>query len=232
MSKILSFIGILFFTAHSSGQVCQYQDYYALTDIAKAQTSKSNFKEAKRNFREAFSKIEFPLGHDLSVALYVADQTRDDSWAILLAEKLAKGGAPLRYFTKFKSRKWYGEFESKFEEYANFYEDHFNQDLRNQFIALLERDTEFTEKYHLWREGSIELTLEELIADEQEIEYLYNWLKAGLSEERKEWLDVGNDRIMTAPYMGALAIYIFYENGSEAWFDITKKRLDRLFGKR
>ena len=169
MSKILTFIGIFLFTMPLSGQDCPYQDYYELTDIAKEQTSKKNFKEAKRNFQEAFSKIEFPLGHDLSVALYVADETGDDEWAILLTEKLAKGGVPLRYFSKFKSRNWYGEFESKFEEYANFYESHFNQELRNQFMALLKRDKAFNEKYHLWREGTTELTLEELITGRQRL---------------------------------------------------------------
>ena len=212
MSKIPTYIGIFLFTAHSFGQDCQYQDYYELTDIAKEQTSKNNFKEAKRTFREAFSKIDFPLGHDLSVAFYVADQTRDDSWTILIAEKLAKGGVPLRYFSKFKSRNWYGEFESKFEEYANFYESHFNEELRNQFMALLKRDEEFNEKYHLWREVTIELTLEELITGATEIVTEFTRLNEeyGFPDEEKMGYNYVRRKNRIEPYdIFALLVHIY-----------------------
>ena len=83
MFKILTFIGILLLTINSSAQDCQYEYYFHLTDLAKEQVSKKKFKEAKRSFKEAFSNIEFPLGHDLSFALYVADQTKDNEWTEL-----------------------------------------------------------------------------------------------------------------------------------------------------
>ncbi|WP_273566160.1 hypothetical protein [Maribacter halichondriae] len=75
-----------------------------MTDLAKNDCKKENFKEARRNFKLAFEKIVFPLGHDLSYALFTANELEDDQWAGHIAAKLAKGGIPLRYFSKFKKR--------------------------------------------------------------------------------------------------------------------------------
>ena len=147
-------------TLHTSGQECEYAEYFHLTDIAKNDCKKENFKDAKRNFELAFENTEFPLGHDLSFALYTANKSNDDRWAVHIAEKLAKGGIPLRYFAKFKKKKWYKKFKSDFQNFAEHFKKLFDMEMRNRFLAISQNDSEFTDKYHEWRERKIELTLQ------------------------------------------------------------------------
>ncbi|WP_143815194.1 hypothetical protein [Maribacter sedimenticola] len=168
MNLKLSLLIFLWVILNSFGQQCEYQEYFLLTDLAKDQTSKKDYKAAKNNFKQAFSKTSFPLGHDLSYALYVADETNDDEWALLIAKQLAKGGIPLRYFVKFKKRKWYKRFVSEFHSLNQYYEENFNLEIRVRFLELSKKDADFTEKYHSWRVREIELTKEELINDATE----------------------------------------------------------------
>ncbi|MGA9237651.1 hypothetical protein [Robiginitalea sp.] len=214
MSKTLPFI-ILFYTLFLPVQECQYEAYFQITDLAKKQTASERFTEARANFQEAFSQIEFPLGHDLSVALYVADQTKDFEWASLLAKKLAMGGAPLRYFSKFKNRKWYNEFELKFEEYAKFYKTNFNHELRNRFMVLSRRDIEFTERYHSWREGKIEMTLEELIDGATEIvtEFIRLNEEYGFPDEQKMGYNYVRRKNDIEPYDILAVVVHIYQRG-------------------
>lgn len=150
-------------TLNSSGQNCEYAEYFRLTDLAKNDCKKENFKDARRNFELAFEKNIFPLGHDLSYALFTADKLKDDQWARHIAEKLAKGGIPLRYFGKFKKKKWYKEFESDFQNYSEHYKNHFDLEMQYRFMEISQEDSDFTDKYHEWRERKIELTINELI---------------------------------------------------------------------
>ncbi|MDT0540201.1 hypothetical protein [Croceitalea sp. P059] len=138
-------------------------EYFRLTDLAKNDCKKENFKDARRNFELAFEKNVFPLGHDLSYALFTADKLKDDQWARDIAEKLAKGGIPLRYFVKFKKNKWYKEFESDFQNYAEHFKEHFDLEIKNRFLQISKDDSDFTDKYHEWRERKIELPIQELI---------------------------------------------------------------------
>tara|TARA_R110000744_G_scaffold198876_1_gene318104 strand:- start:243 stop:1046 length:804 start_codon:yes stop_codon:yes gene_type:complete len=163
MIKILPILTFLFLTLYASGQECQYEEYFRLTDLAKNDCKKENFKESKRNFQLAFEKVEFPLGHDLSYALYTADKLKDDQWAGHIAKKLAKGGIPLRYFAKFKKKKWYKKFESDFSNFTEHFKKHFNVEMQNRFLKISQDDYEFNNQYHEWRERKIELTLQELI---------------------------------------------------------------------
>lgn len=68
-------------------------------------------------------------------------------------------------------------------------------------------------------------------ASNEELEYLYQFLKNGFGNKEQRILDIGEDRITTNPYMGAIALTIYYKDGSKAWTDITKRQLDRLFEK-
>ena len=152
-------------TLNASGQNCEYMEYFRLTDLAKNDCKKENFQGAKKNFKLAFEKTEFPLGHDLSYALFTADKIKDDRWARHIAEKLAKGGIPLRYFGKYKKKEWYKEFESDFQNYVEHFKKHFDLEMQNCFLEISQDDSDFTDKYHEWRERKIELSLQELIDD-------------------------------------------------------------------
>ncbi|WP_145758395.1 hypothetical protein [Sediminicola sp. YIK13] len=163
MKKLILIVTSIFLMSNLSGQECEYEEYFRLTDLAKKEFSEQNFNGAKRNFQLAFAKTDIPLGHDLSYALVTANETKDNEWAEHVAEKLAKGGTPLRYFAKFKKKKWYNKFKSNFELHAKYYVDHFNIEMRNRFLEISQDDYEFTNKYHQWRERKIELTLQELI---------------------------------------------------------------------
>lgn len=116
-----------------------------------------------------FSKTEFPLGHDLSFALISAIKSNDDNWTVTIAENLAKGGIPLRYFGKYKKEKWYKKFSSEYENYSTFYRDSLNPNLKEKLLSLLEKDREYNEKYHKWRTREIEMTLQELTDQANEI---------------------------------------------------------------
>ena len=163
MLKLIPILTFLFLTLISSGQNCKYAEYYHLTDLAKSDCKKENFKDARSNFKLAFAETVFPLGHDLSYALYTANKLKDDQWARQIAENLAKGGIPLRYFVKFKKKKWYNGFASNFLDYEEYFKKHFNVEMRNRFLIISKNDSQFTDKYHEWRERKIELTLQELI---------------------------------------------------------------------
>jgi hypothetical protein len=151
------------FLINLSAQECEYAEYYKLVSIAKKENSQQNYKEASKNFKLAFSKTNFPLGHDLSYALFTADKLKDDQWSGNIAKKLAKGGIPLRYFAKFKKKKWYKKFESDFPNFTEHFKKHFNVEMQNQFLKISQEDYEFNNRYHEWRERKIELTLQELI---------------------------------------------------------------------
>ncbi|GAA4281077.1 hypothetical protein [Gaetbulibacter aestuarii] len=156
-------------TLYMSAQECEYREYFRIIDSAKKEYSKHNFKKANEIFKIAFSKTNFPLGHDLSFALISAVEAKDDHWAGTIAEYLAKGGTPLRYFGKYKKEKWYKKFSSNFQKYATFYRDKLNPVLKDKWLALIEKDREFNSKYHEWRVGEAELTIQELTHGANEI---------------------------------------------------------------
>ena len=173
-------------TIFVSAQECEYGEYYRIVDSAKKDYSKQDFKEANQKFKLAFSKTDFPLGQDLSFALISAVKSKDDNWAKTIAENLAKGGIPLRYFGKYKNEKWYKEFSPEFEKHSNFYKDSLNPVLKDKLLSLLEKDREFNSKYHAWRTRETELTLQELINGATEILVEFNTLteKYGFPNER------------------------------------------------
>ena len=164
MSKhILLILFICLRIIDSSAQECEYGEYYQIVELATKQFKEQNYKEANKQFKVAFSKIDFPLGSDLDLALYAASKSTDNVWAALIAEKLAKGGVPLRYFGKYRQEKWYQKFNSEFENYSEYYTQNYNLELKQELISLLQRDREFNSRYHEWRTREIVLTLNELI---------------------------------------------------------------------
>lgn len=151
---------ILFLTVNLSAQECDYEEYYQILELARKEYSKQNYKEASNKFKLAFSKTDFPLGQDLSFALDVGSKTKDDIWIASIAEKLAKGGVPLRYFMNFKKKKWYIKFESDFPKYQDYYNQNFEPELKEKFYSLIDRDAKFTRKIMDWHYGTIEIKAE------------------------------------------------------------------------
>ncbi len=154
---------LLFMVFSISAQDCGYKQYHALVEAATEHYELKKYEAAKENLVNAFSKVDFPLGKDLHLALAIARKCDDSVWAEDVAVQLAKGGVPLRYFVRLKKQQWYDTFKSNFQTYTDYYQENHKPDLRERFISLLELDRKFNEKYHQWRTKEIEMTLQELI---------------------------------------------------------------------
>ncbi|MDO5968595.1 hypothetical protein Q4Q35_02135 [Flavivirga aquimarina] len=156
-------------TTNLSSQECEYEEYYQIVDLARKEYSKQNYKEASKNFKLAFTKINFPLGIDLALSLFSANKIKDDLWAGVIAEKLAKGGIPLRYFFKYKKKSWYQKFNSEFEKYNEYYYQNFDTELKVKYFSLIERDAIFTRKTMDWYYGTIEIKAVDAIKEAKAI---------------------------------------------------------------
>ncbi len=157
---ILLILTIFFLTVKLPAQECEYEGYYQIVELARKAYSKQNYKEASNKFKLAFSKTNFPLGHDLSFALIAGNKTKEDIWTASIAKKLAKGGVPLRYFVKYKKKKWYIKFKSEFTKYQEYYNQNFEPELKEKFYSLIDRDAIFTQKTMDWYYGTIEIKAE------------------------------------------------------------------------
>lgn len=185
MTKYILLI-IFFSTFNLSAQECEYKEYYNIVSSARKKFSKQDYKEANKEFKVAFSKTDFPHGVDLDFALVSANKTNDNLWAGQVAEKLAKGGIPLRYFVKYKKKKWYSKFISEFEKYKEYYNQNFKPELKNKLKSLREKDAKFTRKTMDWHYGTIEITAESASDEANEILSEFKQLidKYGFPNER------------------------------------------------
>ncbi|NDI97962.1 hypothetical protein GWA97_02625 [Flavobacterium sp. LaA7.5] len=155
---------LLFFLTICYGQQdCLYNNYYHFVAKGREANEKQNYKEAAKYYALAFNEPVFPLGEDLQTALKIADKNNNDELAKLYAVQLAKGGIPLKFFNLYSKHKWYSSFYESFHEYESFYLSNFDSAAKERLLQVRDLDREFNEKYHLWREGNIELTLQELI---------------------------------------------------------------------
>ncbi len=150
-------------------QDCAYAKYDSLVNIARGNFKDKKSVEGLRHLRLAFETSNFPRGEDLSYALYKARESKDDNFAIELAEKLSMGGIPKRFFFQFKKEKWFPNFDQNFQYYAKFYQDNFNHKLRKELLLLLDKDSKYNEKYHKWRAHEIEVNFDDLIYDAKEV---------------------------------------------------------------
>ena len=163
MKKYILLFTIMIIATKSYAQNCNYEEYFTLYDIAKKNYSEKNYKEAEKNIKLAFKKIEFPLGSCLQLGLLIAQKQNDSKWSEQISINLAKGGVPLRFFRYLKKYDWYEKFESDFETYSKYYAENFKPELKEKLKDLIKRDIQYNSKYHDWRTKKIELTLEELI---------------------------------------------------------------------
>lgn len=154
---------ILFISQTIISQECPYKSYDSLINVGENYFKLNKRRDGQTYYKLAFQTSVFPKGEDLSFALYKARALKDDTWAFELAEKLAKGGVPQRFFFQFKSEKWYQKFEQNFENYLKFFHENFNHELRSELILLLDKDKIRTDRYHSWRTREIEMSLDDLI---------------------------------------------------------------------
>lgn len=163
MRKYLSLGFTLLCLYLANAQHCAYSTYYSHITSGREAYSKKNYKEAAKSFQAALAEPVFPSGIDLQTALEIADEINDQQWAETIAIKLAKGGIPLRFFHRYSKRKWYDTFSKNFNDYEKFYALNFNIEAKKGLLEVRDLDKSFNEKFHLWREGVIELQLQELI---------------------------------------------------------------------
>ena len=168
-TKILASILFIFYSLVLIGQDCSFSGYYSLIDSAQISFKEKEYERGKEFLKSAFSTNVFPKGKDLSYALYKARENKDDAWAVEIAEKLVKGGVPKRFFFQFKKEGWYPRFEKEFQNNLKYYLDNFNNDLRQDLLLLLIKDSKRTDRYHKWRTREIEMSLDDLINSAKEI---------------------------------------------------------------
>lgn len=150
-------------------QECAYEKYFYWAGSASIDYTERKFEAAEKKFRIAFSKAPFPQGKDLDLALKTAVQTKDTAWAKSISVRLASGGVPLAYFADFRNYAWYPDFQKDIPGYIESYTDSFDLEIRDKLLALGLQDSLFNEKYHLWRTGKIEMSLDKLIEGASEI---------------------------------------------------------------
>ncbi|TXI69055.1 MAG: hypothetical protein E6Q46_00115 [Flavobacterium sp.] len=102
MKKYILLFTIMLIVTKSYAHNCNFEEYYTLYDIAKKNYSEKNYKEAEKNIKLAFKKIEFPLGSGLQLALLIAQKQNDSKWAEQISISLAKGGVPIKFFRYLK----------------------------------------------------------------------------------------------------------------------------------
>lgn len=215
MKNILLIFTILLFTANSVAQECEFAEYYPLVKLASKNYSDKNYEDAEKNLKLAFTKTDHPLGADLHLAFSVALKRKDTKWAEQIAIRLAKGGVPLRYFRYHKKHKWYDKFNADFETYSDYYKENYNQELRDNFLSLINRDKEFNSKYHDWRTREIELTLDELIKGASEIISDFNQMtdKYGFPNEKIMGYHYVSRKNSIEQYHSAALIIHIYQRG-------------------
>lgn len=164
----------LLFNFNLFAQECKYKEYFSIIDIAHKEYLAKNYKNCENNLKLAFSKVDFPLGKDLNMALNVCQLRKNEKWAEEISVQLAKGGVPLRYFEKLNSYKWFSNFKNNFPTYTEHYNKNFKPELRQELNLLIEKDKKFNKSWHSFRTRDIEMTLQELIDGSYEILNQFN----------------------------------------------------------
>ncbi len=68
--------------------------------------------------------------------------------------------------------------------------------------------------------------------DEADLEYIYNFFLEGIGNEEQRSLKVGDDTVRTITIgKKSIRVFIDHKNDTEGWFYLSKKTLDKLFGK-
>jgi hypothetical protein len=68
-------------------------------------------------------------------------------------------------------------------------------------------------------------------ATPDELEYLYQFLKDGFNTNEDRFLSVGESKLSTIKSASSIAVFVRRTGKPEGYFYLSKKQLDRLFGK-
>jgi hypothetical protein len=212
---------ILFLTSFLNAQECKYSEYYPIVESALKEYKAKKYKKAEEKFVLAFTKTDFPHGKHLHTALRVAQKRNNSNLAKKISIDLAKRGAPLRYFSKMKQFSWYDQFKKDFSNYSEYYSVHFNSDLREKMKRLLALDKTFNSNYHKWRNGEIELTLEELIEGATTIIEEFKTIidKHGFPSEQKMGYYYMKRKNIIVPYEISTLLIHTYQRGVLLHYD-------------
>lgn len=146
----------------NGSDTCLYVEYFHQIDSARIAYGSEDKGRAVLHYKKAFSRTSFPLSEDLTAALRLAAALNDSTFLQNISIILAKGGIPLEYFREFSGQSWYPEFVSSYDTFHKYYSTHFDTEARIRLLELRKIDSTYNEKYHSWRRGEIELSLEEL----------------------------------------------------------------------
>ena len=159
----------LSFNQLSAQDECEYRAYNDLVLSALDHIARGEYHASNKQFGLAFSKVKVPFSADLISAFEVATEINDFVRMNEIAVMLAKGGIPLAHFKDYKSYDWYFDFEGRFEEYTNIHHSNFDSELKAELLALRVQDSIFNDCYHQWREGEIEVSLDDFITGGEDI---------------------------------------------------------------
>lgn len=69
-------------------------------------------------------------------------------------------------------------------------------------------------------------------AKPDELEYFYNFLLSGFTSENKQSLTIGDASIIIDKVYSSLRVSVTYKDEIPGWFYLSKKQIEKLFGKK
>jgi len=121
-----------------------------------------------------------------------------------------------------------GSVERIFGDYISVYTLSYLEKDGDNFYGLV-----FTNEQTLYDDDSPDQKILTFTANQDEFDYLYNFLLEGFKEDQIRYLDVGQDIVKTLPLINRfLYIYVNFKDGTYASLKLTKRQLAKLFGKK
>ena len=184
-------------------QECIYDDYHTYIKQATKDINNKRYDKAKEHFNLAFEAVEVPLSKDIINALNLYLKANDEEMILKLSIILAKGGIPKNYFQQFQRLNWYPNFMQNFTQYDSIYKADFNIEYRRRISELIAYDINFNKKYHDWRSGNIDMSLNEMISEAKyiavEFETLINEFGLPLEKKIGYYYDERLKRVIVLP---------------------------------
>ena len=69
-------------------------------------------------------------------------------------------------------------------------------------------------------------------ANQEDLEYLFNFLMDGFKTKETRSITLGEDEIIIKKTMASIRISVLHSQGLNGWFYLSKRQTERLFGKR
>ncbi len=144
---------------------CLYDDYWYYVGKANIAVHEGNYHEAVDSYEKAFETNLFKHSIDLHNAILAFNEIGNYEMSMSLAIELAKGGAESDYFIQYEAYPWYSQFIEDFDAYQNSFDSSFNSEYRRRLLSLGTQDSIINARYHAFRKGELEISLEKLIVD-------------------------------------------------------------------